>query len=206
MVLTNNGGRAGEVAIEAPMAPFSMSHDCPTSLDSAAHCTVLFGFFPEVVGVFNGSATIAGAPISLAGNAIFTASGTLLALYGNDYGTKTVGGRGDKTVELRNTGTNGALSVGFTLTGDIAHFKIRSVQKKANTDMSAASCDGAVIAADGLSVTPCLADDATSYRKHITMQVRYEPKSVGSHSITIVPNTNNGTILPEPLVLLGAAQ
>jgi hypothetical protein len=119
------------------------------------------------------------------------------------YGTKLAGSATVKTFYLKNTGTNGPLSLGFTLSGDAEHFKITRLDKT-NTLYSASPCNaGGVIAADKRSTTACQADDATVSRSIVQVQVTYQPLSTGNHSVAVTPLTNNGTVLPAAITLTG---
>lgn len=110
----------------------------------------------------------------------------------------------DKVIYLRNTGTHGALSVGFTLSGDTSQFRINSVLR-VNYAGNGAACG--TISADKLSSTPCLATDiAGGLFPYIELHVLYAPTVVGNHSITVTPSTDNGTVLPSPVTFTGSAE
>ena len=107
----------------------------------------------------------------------------------------------DKILYLRNTGTNGALAVKAALSGDTEHFSIVSVGSEHKFGVSSGCYAG-----DG-KTTPCLTEDVKGGNyTHIRVTVRYQPKAVGNHTVTVTPSTNNGTVLPAPITLTGSAQ
>lgn len=121
------------------------------------------------------------------------------------YGTRTTNTVLDKTIYVSNPGTHGAQSVGFTLSGDTSHFQLTQVRRVRNASDTYACNAGGVISA-GVTSTPCLADDKALtgwVYPGLHLVVRYNPTSVGEHSITITPNSNNGTVLPTPITLTG---
>jgi hypothetical protein len=110
---------------------------------------------------------------------------------------------------LRNTGNYGALSTGFTITGDTEHFYIFRVRtERQKTSSGTGNCVPEVTIAATL-VTPCTAtaiDASSDPSAAIEWTIYYRPKAVGEHSITITPTTDNGTILPGPLTFSGHAE
>jgi hypothetical protein len=152
------------------------------------------------VGQFNPTAVWSSAPASLV-------VPTAAAL---SYGTRTTGTTLDKVLYIRNTGTNGAQAVGFTLSGDTSQFKIIAVYKarRDSLDYTYTCGAGGVIASGGLSATPCLTEDPASSTyaySGVYVAVRYTPTAVGEHSVTITPTSNNGTVVPGALSLTGSA-
>jgi hypothetical protein len=136
---------------------------------------------------------------SSSSSSVLVPSGAAIA-----YGSKPSGTTTTKIFYLRNTGTNGPLSVGFSLVGDTSHFKLVRLDK-VNSAGSTDTCVGGVVAADKLSATPCTADDVTASRSTVKLQLSFTPTSSGSHSISVVPTTNNGTVLPAAMVLTGTS-
>jgi len=121
------------------------------------------------------------------------------------YGAKAVNSTNYKYLYLRNTGTNGALAVGFTLSGDTSQFRLWSI--KPGTSTNGTSCQSGAVAADGLSATPCVAQDiAGGSYPHVMVMVRYLPTGAGNHSITLTPYTTNGAPAPTPMTLTGTGQ
>jgi len=162
--------------------------------------------------------TVLPAPISLSGSAILnpssswsTAPNGLLAptAAALSYGTVTTGATLDKGLFLRNTGTNGGQSVGLALTGDTTHFKLVSLKRvrQDKTSITTTSCAaGGTVALDQLSAVPCLADDPSqSTYSGVYVVVRYAPQGAGTHSVSVAPSSNNGTELPETLLLTGSS-
>lgn len=67
VTLTNTGSSTSTVDVVEPAAPFSLAHNCPASLASAAVCTLTFTFSPTAGGSAAGSATVVGQQIVLGG-------------------------------------------------------------------------------------------------------------------------------------------
>ncbi len=124
----------------------------------------------------------------------------------SSFGIRAVGTTLNKSLYLRNVGTHGPLAAGVTLSGDTAQFKV-AVIRKAHTSSGTSTCvSGGVIAAGGASASPCMADalPGSGIQPHVEVIVQYAPTEIGNHTITVTPTTNNGSVLPEPLVLTGA--
>jgi LruC domain-containing protein len=123
-----------------------------------------------------------------------------------DFGTQTVDTvytGTDRTVYLRNVGTNGQASVAFALGGsNPTHFRIVSVRR----EPSSACNSGGVVAPDGQSATACLADDVGGVRPGIRVVIRFSPTAIGSSSATLIPTSDNGTAVPEPITFTGAGE
>lgn len=215
VTLANVGGQAGPFTLDATaLAPFSLSHDCPASLGAAAQCTLTLGFAPTVAGSFAVTPVIAGLPLALTGVSnlgqtgewsTVGASTTAPTTANLNFGTKTVGAVATtKSMFMRNVGTGGQLSAGFTLNGDTAHFKIKAAYRT-NTTGTLYGCDaGGAVAADKLSVTPCLAGLVGWSTPHVLLQLDYAPTASGSHSVVVTPTTSNGSALPGALTFTGA--
>jgi hypothetical protein len=121
------------------------------------------------------------------------------------FGTKTVGTATTKALILRDVaGTYGAMSTGVTLTGDTAQFRISSIQAIDTAGSTVVCAAGGVIAANGLSATPCLAE--LSGETNVRVYIRYAPTEKGDHAITVTPTTNNGTLLPGATTLTGKGE
>lgn len=163
--------------------------------------------------------TVLPEPITLTGtaefnsNAVWSSSSTVTAAPTAAYlsfGSRSTGTTLDKVVFVRNTGTYGGQSVGFTLTGDTAHFKVVQVSRMSQVyaNYTEACSPAASIAAGGVSTTPCLAADVTSGGMSmfgVQLTLRYAPTAPGSHTVTVTPTTNNGTRLPEAITFNGSA-
>ena len=126
------------------------------------------------------------------------------------YGTRSSGSTLDKSIYVRNVGTNGALAVGFKLSGDTSQFKVISVQKTyyAAAGYNSTCAPASQASADGTSFTSCGAEDVagSSMYTAIVVNVRYSPNVTGNHTLTITPTTSNGTVLPEPITLTGTSE
>ena len=153
------------------------------------------------------------APLVLTGTGAFDAAAAWSSSPGSvqalspaqiTYGPVSVGSAQTKLYYLKNTGSYGALSVGFVLSGDTAHFKITSVKRVTNTSSSTTCAAGGTISSDKLSSTSCLVDVASGTRPNIELVVQYAPTAAGTHSVTLTPVTDNGTALPAPIVLTGS--
>lgn len=102
VTLTNNAATAAVVAVVEPSAPFSLVHDCPSSLAPSAACTLTFSFAPTTAGSATGSAIVAGQTLALGGfgdalqvaqlaaggasTVALKTDGSLWAVGGNGYG------------------------------------------------------------------------------------------------------------------------
>ena len=124
------------------------------------------------------------------------------------YSTLTANGSGknvghqDQTLYLRNVGTHGPLSSRFILSGDTTHFLVQEVRTVSNDDTG-----GYCSPSNGGVTTDCMAADVLNgSQTHIRVLIRYQPKAVGNHTVTVTPSTNNGTVLPAQITLTGAAQ
>lgn len=185
-------------------------------MGALAQCTLTFGFTPTAEGNFSATPTVAGLPIAVTGVGSAgqvgewsttgnpTTAPTTASL---SYGTKTVGSAATtKSIFMRNVGTAGRLSAGFTLSGDTAHFKIKSVNR---TDSYGAmyGCDaGGALVNGGQSVTPCLAGLQGWNTPHVLLRLDYAPTAIGNHSVVVTPTTSNGSVLPGALTFTGSGQ
>lgn len=125
------------------------------------------------------------------------------------FGAKGAGSVTAKTLYLYNIGTHGSQSVGFVLSGDVAHFRLTGLRGQAVGSYQDTTCAaGAVLSADKLSITPCTAADVSNAYTYSNLNVSlaYAPTAAGNHSVTLTPVTNNNTALPGALVLTGSAQ
>jgi len=157
----------------------------------------------------NGTGGVSELPLT--GESVFNATAawsTSVALNAPDatarsYGLKTLGTVTRKTLYFVNTGTNGAQATGLALSGDTSQFKVTSIYKTSRGG-GAYNCGGQI---SPTAVVPCSADDiAGGAQPAIRFDVEYVPTAIGEHSLTLTATTNNGTKLPEPLVLTGSSQ
>ena len=123
-----------------------------------------------------------------------------------DFGAKTTGTTTSKTIYLKNTGTNGALVVGYTVTGDTSQFTLMPLTIVRNGSVTEYSCVSTASVISGTSATPCQAEDASALYSIINATFKYTPKAAGTHSLTITPTTTNGTALPGAITLTGTGQ
>lgn len=94
------------------------------------------------------------------------------------------------------------LSLGGYLTGDTQHFSIRRIT--ANSIGTCSNGGGTAFTSTNptrTSVNPCL---AYSGYPDIRVEIIYAPKSAGSHQVTFVPTTANGSALPAPTIYKGS--
>jgi hypothetical protein len=186
------------------------------------HIYVRLRYAPTTVGTHsvglvasstnNGSALPA-TPLVLSGNGAYDVNGvwsmsasTNTAPSTSDLGfTTTTGSAQERTFILRNTGSNGALSAGFALSGDTAHYRITQVQMMHSNGALWSCVSGGVVAADGLSSTPCTAQNTVGGNGyvHVRVTVRYQPQAPGTHTVSLVPSSPLPATLPAPLVLTG---
>jgi translation initiation factor 2 beta subunit (eIF-2beta)/eIF-5 len=116
-----------------------------------------------------------------------------------NFGPRTPGSTKTLDLYLRNTGTNGAMRVNFVLSGDVSQFALANVQKQYHSAYNEKAGCGWTSAG-----APCLTDDkAVNSYSHIFLQVRYAPLTVGSHTLTITPVSDNGTALPGAITFTG---
>lgn len=199
----------------------------PVTLLAGVSCSMTFKFAPSYAQSIGGATlsvngTFAGNPASMGmtGTAegfnvsgAWSSSGTqVAALTAADlnFGDAIVGDAASvKTLYLVNTGTNGKLAAAYALSGDTAHFKIYEIRAGSVPTYTCGTPTG-VIAADGLSTTPCIAyapvvSGATSYPVGATLRlgVKYAPLVKGNHKITVTPLSSGGVTLPGPVELTG---
>ena len=235
---TNSGTAAATgvyVGIPAVTGLALSSNSCgtsaaPVSVAAGSSCSIaltygggtassLSGSNLQVTGAFSGSPASSALSGNLGG---FDAAGAWSSAYNAttaptasnlSFGIKTTNTTPVlKTFYVRNTGTmggiNGGVSMAFSLTGDTAHFKLKTVQMVSTSNGATAACRiGGAVAGDGLSSTECTTNgpDYNAYTV-IQFQVQYAPTAVGDHSVTLVPQTSNGTVLPTPLVFTGRGE
>jgi len=194
---------------------------------STSQVAVTVRFAPKAAGTYKlvvtpttNNGTVLPAPLTITGNGLFNATGVWSTDYyyitppsGSflAYGAQSMGSSTDKTIFVKNTGTNGAEAVGFTLSGDTSQFQIVSTFRAGlggNGGYATAGCiTGGVIAADKLSTTPCLAQEpGWPTTPDVAIIVRFVPKAAGSYSLTVTPTTNNGTTLPAPITMTGTGR
>lgn len=142
------------------------------------------------------------APLAVTGSSRFNPTAVWVSGTSGAYGNLAVNSVSTKRLTLNNTGSYGALALGFTLSGDVSQFKIVRMGRSLSGGWWCVS--GGVVAADKLSVTPCYAGGSGAL-SNLEIEVSYAPVSSGSHTVTLTPNSPNGTVLPTPLTLTGTA-
>lgn len=148
--------------------------------------------------------TVLPANLTLTASSAFNPTAAWVAGTSGVYASQAVGTSVTKRFTMNNTGAYGALSVGFTMTGDVNQFKIVRMGRSLSGSWGCVS--GGVVAADKQSVTACKSSPAGSGAlANLDVEVTYAPTSAGSHSISLVPITDNGTTLPAVLSLTGSA-
>lgn len=135
-------------------------------------------------------------------------SGAYTPISAHNYATTTVGYNTEFIARLAHRGSYGPLSVGYRLVGDTEHFSIVTVRR--SNAMGGSCITGGEIATDKLSFTPCksgsLSGGVADTTHQIEAIINYSPKSIGQHQVRVEPYSNNGSILPEPLVLNGQSE
>ncbi len=196
----------------------------PVSLSSGRSCSFTVRWSPTSASSLDGSVvTVAGSysngPLQAALSGVagsFSAAGAWSSSWSSltapssavltfstltpDSGTQT------KTLYLRNTGTHGALSSAFRLEGDVEHFEL-GLPYRHDTSGNSSAC-GAQLSTDKLSTTACTAQDIAlggSVDAHLALTLTYRPKSTGSHTVSIVASSPNGSAMPSPLVLTASS-
>lgn len=175
------------------------------------HIRIVVAYAPSAVGSHSvrliattTQGSVMPEPLVLTGTAEFNASGEWSTTSGStvlsppvDLGPVGVGTVTERTVYLRNSGAYGALSAGFSLTGDTSHYRIVGVGMVTNSGAVWSCVSGGVIAADGLSSTPCTAQNTVGGNGyiHVRVTVRYQPQAQGTHTVSLVPSST----LPSPL-------
>lgn len=120
-------------------------------------------------------------------------------------------GPGTKTIYLRNTGIAGGLSVGYTMSGDIGQFQVTGTSAAdAASPVGTGQCysinngrqDGNI---SGSTQLPCGARDPNSNYPEtaISFALSYQPTVSGTHTVTLTPTTDNGTVLPGTITFKG---
>lgn len=217
-LVADSGGNSSCVSGGTIAANGLSATPCLTS-SAYDNVQVYFTYAPTAVGdhsitvtpTTNNGTALQG-PITLTGRGEWNPTATWSTSYSSlaaptaaylNFGAQTVGTSVSKTFVLRDQGTNGLQSTGFELSGDTAQFKIIVVRLVADSGGNANCVSGGVIAANQLSSTYCLASAAND---NVQMAVQYTPTNTATHSITITPSTNNGTILQGPITLTGSGK
>ncbi len=202
----NKGGQAGGVIVPsfggANPQDFSVLSNCD-AVPASSTCAITVRFKPTATGTRTASLTLNGVSYSF--------SGTGNAGFGGNWATGTSGAMGtienlttvSKRFQLAKTTGTGLMSVGFVMTGDTSQFQFTTVGTSLSGGWTCGA--GGAISADKTSIAYCSARDTTGALANIEFDVRYAPKVVGNHSITVTPITNNGTSLPAPLVITGSS-
>jgi hypothetical protein len=163
----------------------------------------------SVAGTFTGapaSVALSGTVGDFSSNAAWSSyyqSVTALTPADLTFGTRTVDGYLTKNLYLINTGASGAMSVGYILTGDVNHFELGQPKQGSPTNSSACATGTGILATNRLSSTPCLTSDVKTSTYGVLLNLTYRPKSIGDHSITVTPISDNGTALPGAITLTG---
>ncbi len=143
------------------------------------------------------------APLTVTGSSRFDPAGAWATGTSGAFGTVQKLTTSTKRFQLVKTGGTGTMSVGFTMTGDVSQFKFTSVGTSLSGGWTCAS--GGIISADKTSTTYCYARGTGGALANIEVDVQYAPTVTGSHSVTVTPMTNNGTLIPGPITLSGTA-
>ncbi|MNR71335.1 hypothetical protein D3C71_19500 [compost metagenome] len=222
---TNSGDAPAsdvQVALTSTPGLSIASNTCATTVVAGASCSISVTYAPT-----SGSA-LSGASLSVAGK--FVGSPASLALSGSaqlpsaawsstpaevvaltdtdrNFGVLAPGSTAARSFYLLNV-SKGSLGVGFALAGDTAMFRLEKVTQTTASGVAASSCKaGGQLSGDGLSTqTPCQTADATQSNSRILVQVRYTPSATGTHSVQLALNTDNNTVLPAALTLVGSSQ
>lgn len=215
----NSNCNAGGAISANKLSSMPCLADVPGSSYPLIRLTLVYA--PTVIGNHSitvtpttNNGTVLPGTLTFTGGGEFNPSASWSNTYANDtaptladlsFGTVTTNTSNGRYVYLRNTGTNGAIAVGFNLSGDTSQFKISDVQRQYPGGAVNSSCNaGGAISADKLSSTPCLADVPGSSYPLVRLTLVYAPTVVGSHTITVTPTTNNGTVLPGTLTFTGS--
>lgn len=220
----SNTGSAASGSLATTLSAYNglsiTSNSCTGTLPAGDSCAIAVKWQPTLSGSLSGaSLDVSGfttplQPLYLSGavtgfnvTSAWSSEGKTVTAPTPSYGTVTRGALLDKLIVLRNTGTSGNLSAGFSLSGDVSQFKIVSVATLYDTTSTTAQTpclSGGAIS--GSSSTPCFAADTADgpyAYDHVRLMLRYAPTATGSHSVTVTPATANGSGLPSPLTLTG---
>lgn len=190
LTLSNTGTAALSLNSISTSSPYSVSHDCGSSVAAGARCTLSLSFTPSQAGASTGSLSVSSnAPnspqtVSLSGSGVL-ASTAVLAWSGAtsaDFGTVQLGSdAGLKHFSLSNTGTAAAKIGSFSLSGDAAaDYRIDA----------SSSCSAGLSLAAGASCD---------------LAIGFSPRAVGSRSAQLAVAADNAT-LPGSLTLAGVGQ
>lgn len=115
----------------------------------------------------------------------------------------------DHVVYLNNTGGYGQLAAGLVLSGDTDQYQV-FLNRASGYGPGVMPCLSGGIAT-GNVITPCLvADpgqgtgDPWAFSK-VQVTIRHKPTAAGTHTLTLTPATNNGSVMPGTLTFTGAA-
>ncbi len=211
-------------ALPSPAGLTVTANTCGTvsqkvSLAPNATCAFTLTYAPTEVGNLAGnnievSALVSNGPFTmpLYGEARFNSLGVWSnkASYNNtppgQFGTLFAGQSKSLVHYVRNFASYGNFRMNLALSGSTADYRITSVLKS-DSSGTTASC-GAVIAADGLSLTsPCVTEDVhvANSKAHVQVTVRYEPTGAGTHGVSLTPSdaSNAYVQVPGALALTG---
>ena len=115
---------------------------------------------------------------------------------------------------LTNVGTVGALSAGFTVTGDVQYFNVSSSIARDGFVASDTSYPYACLTRGGETSTkeylaPCTAAEYSRKGDRnlvLTFTFRRSLAGPGNYSITLTPFSNNGSVVPGPITITAAVQ
>lgn len=105
-------------------------------------------------------------------------------------------------VYLRHVGSSGRLSARMRLEGDTEHFYL-STLGIVNANSSGACTEAPVSLPPGTTVTPKCTAQERGGLDALRLQLIYLPKSLGSHSVRLVAETDDGAIVPAALEVTG---
>lgn len=115
----------------------------------------------------------------------------------------------DHVVYLNNTGGYGQLAAGLVLSGDTDQYQVFLNRASGYGPGVLACLSGGI--ATGNVITPCLASDPGqgggdpwAFSK-VQVTIRHKPTAAGTHTLTLTPATNNGSVMPGALTFTGAA-
>lgn len=211
VTFNNAGGTAAPVARVLPTAPFSMTDNCGDSLAPGSSCSATVTYAPTAAGAHVSTAGIAGASVSLSGQAVAPqptavlsgAAGANTAVASNLGQVGLTAGAVTRYVYLRNTGSSGTLSSAINLTSGSGAFSIASVWATRDDEYnwSSANCQGS-----GNALTECTAPadgSSSAGHKHLRVEVRFDPSVAGPDSATLSFAHNGSTESPVSVVLTG---
>lgn len=190
----------------APLESIAPGQSCSVAVSvNSTHGLTLDGLALSVHGSFQGAVVSQ----ALSGT---VGSFDVQADWANTYAgaapiTAMSAGFGNATqaeVLLRHTGSSGKLSARIRLEGDTSHFYLASLGIR-NASSTGVCAEAPPNMPPGTIVTPKCTAQERGGRDALRVQLIYLPQSLGSHSVRVIAETDDGAQVPAALEVTGTS-